>query len=516
MALLGSQLPRLSNLLEGDETRGEKAVQFAAWCGLTLFPWQEDVLRQMCKTTPEGKWAAGEAVVIVPRQNGKGEVLLARELAGIYLFGEHNVLHTAHFLDTAVEARDRLWDVIQKNPDLYYWWENDPDTPGVPVLGRTNGKECIDFPNGAKIRFRTRTIKTGRGLSFELVIFDESFDLPNQVHSAIAKTTRAKISAQRIYISSPVNRYEHAHGAILSAKRWAALDGSPDTYFAEWSIDPDQVDMFSEQAWVQSNPSLVDDGPGAQIRDIRSDAQSARNSEVLKEEYLVETLGVGQWVPRDGDTSDFVPVVDLSDWQALENASPDVPRLNENALGLDVDLNAEYCAIVAATKTRSGVHLSLSPRTEFEREGVAADIDRAVENNDPLAIALDPRSAASTIEKAVNDIGVEPLLMTPKVIVRGYMLLRQLLQERAITHDGNPRWLEALRVVEERDVGDYGKGLRRKTGAGCPLVAASFAIAALDDAGLQEVAPVIKPSIPAKPKILRTPDKDTTPASFHF
>ena len=41
MALPGCQTPRLSHVPEGDTARGDEAVEFARFCGLTLYPWQE-------------------------------------------------------------------------------------------------------------------------------------------------------------------------------------------------------------------------------------------------------------------------------------------------------------------------------------------------------------------------------------------------------------------------------------------------------------------------------------------
>lgn len=113
MTLLGVQEPRLSLIPEGDMRRGEEAVQFARWCGMTLYPWQEDLLRNMCRTDESGRWSAREVLTVVARQNGKGEVLVARELAGIYLFGERSIFHSAHFMDTAIDAQRRLWEIIE-------------------------------------------------------------------------------------------------------------------------------------------------------------------------------------------------------------------------------------------------------------------------------------------------------------------------------------------------------------------------------------------------------------------
>ena len=118
MALLGVQTPRLSSIPDGDVARGDAAVAFARFCGLTLYPWQEDMLRDMCRTDDAGLWSAREVVAVIARQNGKGEVLVARELAGVYLFGEKSIFHSAHFMDTAIDAQKRLWEVIASVDEL--------------------------------------------------------------------------------------------------------------------------------------------------------------------------------------------------------------------------------------------------------------------------------------------------------------------------------------------------------------------------------------------------------------
>jgi hypothetical protein len=45
---------------------------------------------------------------VVPRQNGKGTILEARELAGLFLLGERLLIHSAHEQDTSLEHFRRL------------------------------------------------------------------------------------------------------------------------------------------------------------------------------------------------------------------------------------------------------------------------------------------------------------------------------------------------------------------------------------------------------------------------
>ena len=71
------------------------------------------------------------------------------------------------------------------------------------------------------------------------------------------------------------------------------IDGAKRILFKEWSPAPGD-DPFDRATWAACNPSMVDEGPGAQLSDIEADATAARNSEVLKESFLVETLAAGE------------------------------------------------------------------------------------------------------------------------------------------------------------------------------------------------------------------------------
>lgn len=474
MTLLGSQEPRLSLIPDGDTTRGDEAVKFARWAGMTLYPWQEDLLRDMCRTDARGRWAAREAIAILARQNGKGEVLVARELAGIYLFGEKTILHTAHFMDTAIDAQKRLFEVIEGNDDLYYWWEDDPHTPGLPHMSKTNGKENITFPNRAMVYFRTRTAKTGRGLSMDLLILDECFDLPKEIYAALSKLIRARESAQTVFISSPVNREAHFHGAVFSAKRWAAIDGAKRTLFKEWSMDEDD-DPFEQSTWVKTNPSLVDEGQGAQLADIESDAASAKKSAVLRESFIIETLGTGNWYPRDGDTMDgFVPIVEFTEW--AQHARPAPTAVTDSFLAVDVTPDGGAVSVVAALQTSEGMYLSLGPHTEFDRAAIVTSVKATIEANDPGAVVLDPTGQGSTLVEALREKGVHPETLNGAQVSKAYELFLRLWEEGQITHDGDPRWMDALEVAKERSNNGRYRSLERFSGNVSSLVAATIAV----------------------------------------
>jgi hypothetical protein len=68
----------------------------ASIAGLHLDEWQQNVIIGSLGEVRPGKWAAFEVGAVVPRQNGKGSILEARELAGMFLFDEKLIIHSAH------------------------------------------------------------------------------------------------------------------------------------------------------------------------------------------------------------------------------------------------------------------------------------------------------------------------------------------------------------------------------------------------------------------------------------
>lgn len=488
--LIGCQTPTHQNVPTGDREFAEKACEFVRWAGLDLYPWQEDLLRDTLLQTDEGMWSSREVVVSLARQNGKGEVLVALELVAIYLCGAERIMHSAHFLDTAMDARDRLWDVIEANPSLMEWWEDEhPGEFPKPVLG--NGKDAIKFPNKAKIYYRTRTKKTGRGLSFDWLIFDECFDLPSEVYAAMNNTTKARPNAQKVFISSPVNIREHFHGAIFSAKRWAALDGADGMLFKEWCREEGD-DPFDEATWIKANPSLVNEPrPGVQLDEVRSEAASARGSEALLEPFLVETLGQGEWVPRDGDVvDDFVPVIDFEAWSSASALMPSA--LGESCLAVDVTPDGESVGVVSAAQWGDKVYLSLAPYEEFDRALVVDKVGATVKLNDPSAVVLDPSGQCSTLVEPLRGIGVAPETLSGSQVSKAYELFLRMWAEKRLAHDGSQRWLDALGVAEERSKNGRYRSLDRYSGDVTVLVAASLAVWGLQEFGVGDVEVDVK------------------------
>jgi hypothetical protein len=198
--LLGHQEPRYHLVPRARSSAGPEAVELAASAGLILDPWQELVLEGALAEAPDGRWAAPEVGLIVPRQNGKGGILEARELAGLFLFDEQLILHSAHEFKTAAEAFRRLLSLIQNTPDL---------DRRVNRVRTSHGDEGIELVGGQRLRFVARSTGSGRGFTGDCIILDEAYNLSSAGMSALFPTMAAIRNPQLWYTSSaPLPRQE--------------------------------------------------------------------------------------------------------------------------------------------------------------------------------------------------------------------------------------------------------------------------------------------------------------------
>jgi phage terminase large subunit-like protein len=278
--LLGDQRPRLESFPRADDwSQGEDAVELARQAGLVLDDWQRYVLRQALATRGK-KWAAFEVCLILARQNGKGAVLEALELAALFLFDDVQlILHSAHKFDTAADAFRRILGLIEANPDF---------ACEVKKVIRSHGSESIELKNGKRLRFIARSSGAGRGFAADLVILDEAYDISEDSMASMLPTLSTRPNPQVWYTSTAGDQ-----GSVqLGRVRDRGLRGDDRSLaFFEWSVDPLNYDPGDPVCWAQANPGLW-------IR-ITADYIALEQAALNPEAFARERLSVGDY-PVDG------------------------------------------------------------------------------------------------------------------------------------------------------------------------------------------------------------------------
>lgn len=339
---LGVQEPRIRAVPPSVTSAGEDAIGAYELTGGCLNPWQASVLLDSLGERADGRWAAFEVGLVVARQNGKDEVLLARELAGLFIWHERLIIHSAHKFDTAMEHLERLADLIHEVPEF---------RKRIRKVNRSHGQEGITLRDGARIRFRARTRSGGgRGYTADCVIFNEAMDLPDALVGSIMPTLSARsklVPGPQIWLTgSAVDQETMPNGLVLARVREAGIAGANErlAYF-EWSAD-DDADPHDWLARSRANPSL-----GFQIShehvetEFQSPSMSAR-------QFGIERLGIGDW-PDTSDDPDRV--ISVEAWGACSCSDASKRIVGPKTFAVDVAPQEAFGSIAVSGKRDDGL-----------------------------------------------------------------------------------------------------------------------------------------------------------------
>lgn len=431
----------------------------AASAGLLLDPWQEYVLDQGLGRRDDGMWAAFEVALIVSRQNGKGSILEALELAALFLddFGANLVLHSAHEFKTASEAFLRIRSLVEGNPVF---------ERRVERIRTGAGSEAIEMKNGKRLRFIARSKGSGRGFSADLVILDEAYNLGSDAMAALLPTLSTRPNPQVWYTSSAGT----VSSTQLARVRERGLAGTdPSLAFFEWSVDEGDYDPADPAEWAVANPGL-----GIRI----SPEYVARERAALDAEaFARERLGVGEYPV---DAANAWLVISRAVWESRGDPAAVRPRPRV-AIAADASPGQESASIAVAGRLPGGRTLVEVPDGDH-RAGVNWVVPRLLElkaKHRPCAVVIDPRGPAAGLiaeaERAGMEVTKPSLGDSAQAFAQFYAAVTE--GDGTITHLAQPELAAALGGATAADTGDGGKVWARKNTSVdiSPLVAVTLA-----------------------------------------
>lgn len=421
----GAQRPRVELVPTAAYTDlGDDAVALCEAVGLVLDPWQEYVVRGMLGERLDGRFAAPQVGVVVPRQQGKGVILEARALAGLFLLGERYIIWTAHELKTAQAAFLRLRGWIDGSPDL---------SKHVRQMYTGNTENSIVLNDGRTLRFLARTHGSGRGLTADMLILDEAYALKQGELAALMPTLATSENPQTIYTSSAGMPNSEVLESVRERGKNKASKGL--AYF-EWSAkddaDPDDMD-----ALIEANPGL---GTRLSLEHVASE-RGAMDDETFKRERL------GIWAKIGGDSA-----ISPAAWAAcLDHDSVAGSRV---AFAVDVPPARDVATIAAVSEGPDGVrHVEVVDR----RAGVSWVPSRLRELRDrwqPVAVVLDEGSAAGALMPAVKREGVRTIPLNMKNYGQACAAVYDAVEQGTLVHTGQQELDDAVAAAQTKGVGE--------------------------------------------------------------
>jgi len=464
-------------------------LEWAAGLGYDLDPWQQWWLTELCGTKPDGRWSAFEGMLICSRQNGKNQAAEVRELAGMFLFGESMIIHTAHEFKAAAEhfrrVRDMVtgWDELRRRVKAVTTSHGDEaiELRPAPTLIFGSGGRRIRRNVAARLRFLARSRGSGRAFTADTVVYDEAMILSDEVVGASLPTLSAVPNPQVIYMASAGYR----DSIQLAAVRRRVLKRDPTLMGAEWSINPhtdtcprDEMrgrkvnryvvcaqhdDRDDPRSWAKANPAL---GVRIAVDHVVHELEA-----MTAPTFDRERLGVGDWPAGD----EAWAVISEEAWGACAMSDPGgATRPVTFAIDIDPDM---LSASIAACWERPAQPGSPEPRFVIEiprgchREGTAWIMPQLLELRrkwKPAAVAIPRNGPAAALISDAEKQGMEIFAMSSADEAAAFTLLVTGVRDRTLLHLGRelaPGLHSAVASAETRDVGDGGRAWCRRDSA---------------------------------------------------
>jgi hypothetical protein len=433
---------------------GVDAAQLSARNGMLLDPWQADgVLHGAMSYRFGGGWAADKVALIVARQNGKNAVLEARELYGLVVLGEW-IIHTSHLFTTTKESYNRLLALIEANPET-------SELLTYQVASPASGYE-MRFKSGGRIRFIARSRTSGRGLTGDLLVFDEAQDLNDDALGALLPTISARAGSQTWYQGSAPG----PESVVWHRIRRQGRAGEDDrmAYF-EYSAEPD-ASLDDPAAWAQANPA-----PRVTVEAIQAERGSMSD-----EMFARERLSISPDPVNDADR-----VFPAAVWDAV--CSPDVNPDGRIMFALDV--NPERSAGAVAVADSQG-------RCELiaQHSGVGWIVDRVEQlvGRWGSTVAVDPYGPAGPFISELEQRNVSVLKVSGNEFAQACGAFYDAVHGGTVKIRRHPALDSAAAGAQKRASGDSWKWARRDASVDVsPLVAVTLAFRAAATA--QSVTP---------------------------
>lgn len=446
--LPGSQRPRIEKRPDAIGTLGPKVTQFARLCGVVLDEWQSYVIDGLFAVDEANEWAATEFGALVARQNGKGEILVAYDLAHLFLFPRldrrrKSILHTAHEFKTAMDGFDRLRGVIESVPRLNDRVEQiyRGNTAEI-LLKRAPGQKSL----GNRIKFVARSKNSGRGFSADVIVYDEAQELSVPARNALTYTQSAVPNRQELYTGT-VPEEGLNDSEVFEGVRDRGRSPEPNrTGWAEWSPegseDPDLaelIDLGSEKVWADSNPAK-----DIRIRTETIAEQHDRDKSPNKQDFARERCSV--WPNRRPVQDVSHNEVSLPTWNASADAQASLGDLPVLAVALG--RGGGYATIAAASRAGQKIFVETKD-TRVQTLWVPSALKELVDSLGPALVVLDEKNCAPILTD-LTAAGIKYMAVNAGEVAGAFGLMVESVNQSLVIHRGQDDLYQSLKNATTR------------------------------------------------------------------
>ncbi|GAB3750075.1 hypothetical protein BKA15_000199 [Microlunatus parietis] len=421
-------------------------ARIAKQLGKPLFPWQRYVVDVALEVDPAtGELAYDEVIVLVPRRSGK--TVLIEPV-------------TTHRCGRRGETR-QAWITAQKRDNAVKRWRDTSEVIvraiGEPTVRRTisNMGEALRWPaTGSKFVPFAPDEDSMHGEDPDLVWVDELWSFSLAQKQAIQKGYRpawsVKAGQEWKLSAAGTARSEWLKADRMRGRAAVESQGHARIAFFEWCV-----------------PEVVDGGPVAELEDDRLISvildNHPRRDHGVRPGFLFEELAdLGRAAVLrayggldEDDTADESVIP--ADVLAARFTVDRIPERVRVAFGLQVDEQRREASISAAWRDAGGRALTQVLDSRPGSSWAAARAAELVASNDGAnsvgAVTVLNAGPARNVADELDRAGVPVLRVSQTDYGAGCAVVEDQLTDGRLTHDNDPRLLDAFRVAAWRRMG---------------------------------------------------------------
>jgi phage terminase large subunit-like protein len=398
-----------------------------------LLDFQKQLIRDLFTLTADGLRRYRQALVMMPRKNGKTFLLACLALYDA-VTGEPGgeVYFVAGDRQQARRAFDECRRIVEMDPelsDLFEVYRNHMEIPST----------------GTVLRVLSADAGLQQGLNPSFVVFDEVAVQPNaDLWHAMTLGSGTRTQALVVGISTP----GHSRDSLLwrlyeYGKRVQAGEVADESFFFRaWEPEDPDCDHTDPAVWSAVNPAL---GRFLNLADFHSTVLKTPENDFRR-------FRLGQWVSSQS------AALPHGAWEGCADPgrTPDGPVV----LTLDPTFGRECVALLGCT-TDSEPHVFVVDIYEAQEAGerrttaeIVASVEDALHQYDVAALCADRnrcRPEVADLEAAGYEVVDVP--SRPERLRAAWQALYSAILEHRVTHDANPtlaRHLGNLQVKEDR------------------------------------------------------------------
>ena len=442
--LRGALKPRLHSPWLKGETKGAQVAELAERIGQPLLDWQKLILNDMLTMDKKGMFIRKTSLLLIARQSGKSHLARMRCLAGLFMFGEKDILIMSSNRGMAMKSFNIMADIIERNDWMRAQLKDGDIKKGIR---RTNGDERIILASGAQLEVRAATSDGARGMTADFLWIDELREVSTAAMDAAKSVTLARINSQRLFTSNAGS----SDSTELNNLHEACRNYPPKSLgYYEYSA-PDFCDIWDRKAWAMANPSMG---------------------------YLISLEAIEETIASS--TTDAARTESLCQWisalncpfstEVLENSSDSTLEMSVGAytvFGFDVSPSRRNGSLVAGQllpdgRIGIGILETYSSQVAIDELKMAASIKSWVDLYRPRLVCFD-KYATQTIADRLAQSGVMVEDVSGQQFYKACGDLLEGLTNLRVVHNGQENLIEQFTNTAAKTNDSSWRLIRRKS-----------------------------------------------------